>query len=105
VANTEAFGIVQIEAMACRKPVISTDLPTGVPFVNLHGETGLVVPPKDAAALADGIKKLFEDTELSARYGDTGRKRVEDEFTVETMLKRVLHLYHEVLGLKPETTT
>ena len=43
ITNAEMFGVVQLEAMACRKPVISTNLPTGVPWVNQHGKTGYVL--------------------------------------------------------------
>jgi glycosyltransferase involved in cell wall biosynthesis len=103
IANTEAFGIVQLEAMACGKPVVSTDLPTGVPFINQHEKTGLVVPPKDAGALAKAIERILSDDELAGAYGAAGKQRVQEEFTVSVMLKRVQSLYEEVLTPRPGT--
>ena len=72
VTRAEAFGMVQIEAMSCRKPVICTDLPSGVPWVNQHGVTGLVVPPQDPSALASALSTLLADP-ASARAN--GRSR------------------------------
>jgi glycosyltransferase involved in cell wall biosynthesis len=98
VTRAEAFGVVQIEAMACGKPVISTSLDSGVPWVNQHDRTGLVVPPGDAAALARAIGALACDPARRRRLGEGGRARVEREFTVERMAERVGALYEEVLG-------
>ena len=64
IANSEAFGIVQLEAMTCGKPVVSTNLPTCVPFVNLHQKTGIVVLPKNSDALAQAINTLLEREDL-----------------------------------------
>jgi rhamnosyl/mannosyltransferase len=96
VANTEAFGIVQLEAMACGKPVISTNLPTGVPFVNLHNRTGIIVPPEDPVALAGAMRRILDDPALAIRYGETGRERVARDFTKTVMLERVMDLYSEL---------
>ena len=93
ISNSEAFGIVQLEAFTCGKPVISTDLPTGVPFVNLHQKTGLIVPPRDSRALAEAINRLFKSPDLRKRYGHYARERVEKEFTQELMAQKVLKLY------------
>jgi len=98
VSPAEAFGVVQLEAMAYGKPVVCTDLPTGVPWVNRHGETGFVVPPRDLAALADAINTLLASPDLRARMGAAGRRRVEAEFTVGRMVERYEALYREVLG-------
>ena len=57
----EAFGMVQLEAMLCGRPVVSTDLPTGVPWVNVHGETGFVVRAGDAASLRGALDRLVAD--------------------------------------------
>jgi glycosyltransferase involved in cell wall biosynthesis len=97
ISRNEAFGLVQLEAMACYKPVVSTDLQTGVPYVNRNGVTGFVVPPKDPRALAEAINRLLEDEGLKVRMGIEGRRRVEKEFTREKMARETLKLYEEVL--------
>ncbi|MDI6716964.1 MAG: glycosyltransferase [Actinomycetota bacterium] len=97
VESSEAFGFVQIEAHACGKPVISTDLPTGVPFVNQDGVSGLVVPPKDVAALSNAINRLFSDDALRERLGKQAKERFEREFTIDIMVDRVYEAYKEVL--------
>ncbi|MEK6647249.1 MAG: glycosyltransferase [Candidatus Firestonebacteria bacterium] len=96
IANSEAFGIVQLEAMTCGKPVVSTNLPTGVSFVNLHQKTGLVVTPKNSDALAQAINTLLEREELRKEYGENAKQRVEKEFTKEKMVDRILKLYNEI---------
>jgi rhamnosyl/mannosyltransferase len=73
--NAEAFGLVQVEAMAAGKPVVNTALETGVPEVSLDGVTGLTVRPDDAAALRDGILRLWNDPALAGRLGEAARLR------------------------------
>ena len=96
VENSEAFGLVQIEAMACSKPVVSTSLPTGAGRVNIHGETGLQVPVKDAAALSSAMTMILASKELMTKMGRKSRERAEKEFSLDRMLSKVLELYKSV---------
>lgn len=95
VENSEAFGIVQQEAMVYSKPVINTSLPTGVPYVSIHGETGLTVPPRDADALADAIRTLAEDAELRRKFGENARKRVLSEYDYETVMNQIMKVLRD----------
>lgn len=96
IAPSEAFGIVQLEAMAYGTPVVNTDLPTGVPWVSRDSETGITVPPRDADALAGALRKLLENPSLRATYGENARARVEERFTHERRLACVAALYNEL---------
>lgn len=91
--KAESFGLVQLEAFACGKPVISTNLPTGVPYVNLHRKTGLVVAPRDSEAIAEAIEVLLASEEIRKNYGQNGRERLKQEFTKEIMYKEFLKIY------------
>jgi glycosyltransferase involved in cell wall biosynthesis len=96
IARSEAFGIVQIEAMAAGIPVVNTQLDSGVPFVSLHGETGLTVPPGNPEALAAALNRLLDDAALRRSLGERARVRARNEFSIETMTARMLALYDTV---------
>lgn len=97
VEPSEAFGIVQLEAMAREVPVINTSLPTGVPWVSLDGKTGRTVQPRDATALAEAVNELLANDSRRRQYGKQARKRVEKLFTKERMIENVQRSYQKAL--------
>ena len=99
VTRAEAFGYVQLEAMAAGKPVISTDVPSGVSWVNQDGVTGLVVRAGDPQALASAIDALCADPDRRQRLGEAARARVEAEFTIERLRERLRKFYEEAAVL------
>jgi glycosyltransferase involved in cell wall biosynthesis len=95
---SEAFGLVQVEAMAAGVPCVCTELGTGTSYVNQDGVTGRVVPPRDAAALAAAINDLLADPARRAEMGMAARTRVAAEFDLDVMVERMLGLYEEEVG-------
>jgi len=108
----EPFGIINLEAMACRAPVVASAT-GGIKEVVVDGETGYLVPfdqdpvtsfPRDpekfAKDLAAGINKLLDDPEKCRRFGDAGRKRVEEIFSWTAIADQTIELYHRLIEQK-----
>ena len=94
VQKTEAFGIVQIEAMSCGKPVVATRIPqSGVAYVNANGISGLNVAPGNARELADAIQSITQDETTYKRYSAGARKRYDEQFTKKRMIDTCLEIY------------
>ena len=100
-SRAEAFGMVLLEAMASGLPCITTEVGSGTSFVVRDGESGLVVPPENPAALENALQKLLENESLRKQMGKLGKERVRSEFSVEKMVSRVEAVYVEVLNPAP----
>jgi len=90
---SEAFGIVQVEAMACGTPVITFDLPTGVTWVNQHLVTGLVAPLADPAGLTAALEQMLGDGALRARLAGGARERAATVFRLDQQIDATLDAY------------
>lgn len=94
VQKTEAFGIVQIEAMSCGKPVVATKIPqSGVSWVNKEGMSGLNVEPEKAQELAKAIEQITENAETYQRFSEGAKRRYQEMFTKERMIEKCLTIY------------
>lgn len=98
IEKSEAFGIVQLEAMYFAKPIVSTEIPgSGVSFVNQNNFTGLVVTPRDAEALAWAINKIIKSQKLKELFGKNGKKRFNEKFHIKKITREILNLYKILL--------
>lgn len=95
--RAEAFGLNQIEAMACGLPVVSTDV-GGVAFVNRHGESGLVVPAGDVAALREALRQLLDDRDLRMKLGEGAMLRARGQFDLMNLRESLINVYSAVLN-------
>lgn len=96
--KTEAFGMVQIEAMSCGKPVVATTIPgSGVAWVNKHGYSGLNVPPEDSRALADAVIEILSDEEKYSLFAKNAKLRYDELFTKPAFLNKCTEIYKRVL--------
>lgn len=97
--KTEAYAIVQAEAMSAGKPVIATNIPgSGVSWVNQHGVSGLNVEPGNSRELAQAIRTICEDDELYRKLSLGALRRFEENFTLEAMTKGLIDIYKKVLN-------
>ncbi len=94
--RSEAFGISLLEGAMFGKPMISSEIGTGTTYINVDGETGLVVPPDDAPSFRAAMRKLWENPEIAAQMGRRAEQRYWELFTAKTMAENYLKLYQEL---------
>ena len=96
---TEAFGVAALEASACGRPIVASNV-GGVPEVVLDGTTGILVPPKDPDKLAQAIIRLAGDADLREKMGKAGYKFVKQRYSWERSLDMMCHLYERLINEK-----
>jgi len=96
--RSEAFGMTLLEGARASKPLICCEIATGTTAINLHLETGLVVPPSDPASLAQAINRLMADDALSLKLGQGARARWQRYFTPAVVGQAYKNLYEKLIG-------
>ena len=92
----EPFGLINLEAMACARPVVASAV-GGIQEVVVDGETGLLAPPGDVEALVQAVGSLLADPDRAERMGIAGRKRVEEKFTWEAVAGETVKAYQDIM--------
>lgn len=93
----ETFGLVNLEAMEYKLPIVSTN-EGGIPDVIAHGENGLICEPKNPVALADAIEVLLKDKALRVKMGECGYKKFKSEYTLTIFEKRIVSILKGILA-------
>ncbi|OQD44247.1 hypothetical protein BUL40_01435 [Croceivirga radicis] len=96
IEPSEAFGIIQLEAMNYSKPVINTNLPTGVPYVSVHNLTGITVTPNNVNELANAIDLMSSNIEMRKKMGTNALTRVQNMFSNKILMKKLLDIYKQL---------
>lgn len=99
VSLFEGMGRVLLEAMVSGKPVIAAKV-GGIVDVVRDGETGILIPPRDADALAKAIITILKDKRLAQKMGEAGKRRIDERFTAKTMVERISQIYEELIEKK-----
>jgi glycosyltransferase involved in cell wall biosynthesis len=95
-SETEGVSITLLEAAASGLPIVATNV-GGNPEVTVHGETGLLVPPRSPAALAAAMLEMLSDPNRARQMGLAGRRRVEEHFDLRSSVERYEELYRSLL--------
>lgn len=100
--RSEAFGIALVEASFAGKAMISCELGTGTSYVNMHGVTGLVVPPGDAKAISLAMRTLWENPEMANNMGKNAADRASELFDADNMASSYFKCYLDIINKIPE---
>jgi glycosyltransferase involved in cell wall biosynthesis len=95
--RAEAFGVSLLEGAMFGKPMVTADIGTGTSYINVHGETGLVVPPADAEALCLAMRRLLDQPRFAAELGANAARRYERLFTASTMAASYEAVYEQAV--------
>ncbi|HLD29576.1 MAG TPA: glycosyltransferase, partial [bacterium] len=93
----EPFGIINLEAMACRRPVVASSV-GGIKEVVVQDETGILIDPAEPRAIAQAVNNLLKNRELAEEMGQKGRKRVEESFSWAVIAHKTKRLYVDLVG-------
>ncbi len=96
--RSEAFGVSLLEGAIFGKPLISSEIGTGTTYINIDGDTGIVVPPGDSMSLRKAMNYLWDNPEIAEQMGKRAQHRYWEYFTADTMVDRYMKLYDEMIG-------
>jgi rhamnosyl/mannosyltransferase len=96
--RSEAFGLSLLEGAMFGKPMISSEIGTGTSYINVNGETGIVVEPSNPEAFRNAMKTLWDNPNIAAAMGKRAEERYWELFTAEQMAANYAKLYQELLA-------